>query len=94
MAYEIKPNSGSLFVNDKKEKPNHPDFKGQAIIEGVACWLSAWKKEAKDGKMYLSLSFQPKDDATKADKPVVEDPFTAKPKVISTDAPFDDDIPF
>jgi hypothetical protein len=55
------PNSGALFKNDRKEKPNHPDYTGSAEIEDVDYWLSAWIKDGKKGK-FMSLSFKPKED--------------------------------
>lgn len=45
MAYEQREGSGSLFKNDRKEQPNHPDYKGSALIGGVEYWVSAWIKE-------------------------------------------------
>jgi hypothetical protein len=53
MSYD---NSGALFRNDRKEKPNHPDHKGSATIEGVEYWVSAWIKEGKNGK-YFSMAY-------------------------------------
>ena len=53
--------SGVLFKNDKKATPKHPDYRGEAQIEGTAYWLSAWVKEAKDGRKYLSLAFTVKE---------------------------------
>ena len=60
MAYEINENTGSLFVNEKKETDNHPDRQGSALIEGVEYWVSGWLKKSKEGKPWLSLSFRPK----------------------------------
>jgi hypothetical protein len=56
MAFEMRDNSGSLFVNQRKQQPNHPDFTGKIMVGGVSWRLSAWKKQTKDGKSYLSLS--------------------------------------
>ena len=63
MAYEIHPNTGSLFRNDKATKPTDPSHTGQADIAGVAVWVSAWVNEAKDGRKYFSLKFTAKDQA-------------------------------
>ena len=77
---EAKDNSGILFKNDRKEKENHPDYKGSALIDGVEYWLASWIKEGKKGK-FLSLALQKKED-----KP-------AKPTAKNTE-PIDEDIPF
>lgn len=55
-------NTGILSRNDRKEQPNHPDFKGQINVAGVEYWLSGWVKERKDktGK-FFSLSVKPKE---------------------------------
>lgn len=62
MAYEQKPNTGSLFKNDRKETDSHPDYKGSALIDGLGeCWLDAWINTSKDGTKYMSLKLKPKD---------------------------------
>lgn len=61
MAYEIKDNTGSLFINDKREKDTHPNFKGSAKIDGKEYWISAWSKTSSNGKEFTSISFQSKD---------------------------------
>lgn len=61
MAYEMKPNTGSLFKNDRKETDTHPDYKGTALVDGLGeCWLDAWINTAKDGSKYMSLKLKPK----------------------------------
>ncbi len=66
--YEPKPNSGSIFNNERKESDKHPDRTGQGVLECPHCgkswqtWISGWLKESKDGKKYLSLAFQKKED--------------------------------
>jgi uncharacterized protein (DUF736 family) len=70
MAFEQKPNSGAMFVNEQKKTENHPDWRGDLhldktfIIEQmnkadgplVKIAVSGWTKTAKSGKDYLSLS--------------------------------------
>lgn len=60
MAFEQKPNSGALFVNNRKESEKHPDWSGSALIEGREFWISGWTKTGAKGDFY-SLSFKPKD---------------------------------
>ena len=55
-------NSAVLFKNDRKEKDNHPDYNGNAEVDGKEYWLNAWVKESsKTGKKFFSLSFTPKE---------------------------------
>lgn len=77
-----KDNSGVLFRNDKKDTPNHPDYKGGLTVNGQEYWLSAWIKEGKSGK-FMGLALSPKE-------PI------AKPSARSKDTGFDDgsDLPF
>ena len=62
-------NRGALFKNDKKTSDNHPDYKGQANVNGSDCWVSAWIKTDKTGKKYMSLSFQAKEAKQESPKP-------------------------
>ncbi len=61
MAYEPKDNSLTLFVNDRKDKPNQPDYRGDGIVNGVPVKLSAWKKKGQSGTVFLSIAVQNKD---------------------------------
>lgn len=78
MGYEQRDNSGSLFKNDKKTDPKHPDYKGDALIDGQSVWVSAWIKEGKNGK-FMSLSFNPKDGG--GSKPVGKPASTSSDEV-------------
>lgn len=77
--YQPKDDSGSLFKNDKKESENHPDYKGNALIDGIEYWVSSWVNTSKDGKKYMSLKFNAKDES-KVSKQIKEE--------------MSDDIPF
>jgi hypothetical protein len=54
-------NSGTFFVNDRKEKETHPDYTGKIDVEGVQYYLKGWKKTAKSGVNFLSLALDPVD---------------------------------
>jgi uncharacterized protein (DUF736 family) len=69
MAYEPKPNTGSLFINDKKQSPNQPDLRGsihvdKALLQNlmakggelVEISVAAWNKQSAKGVTYLSLA--------------------------------------
>ena len=89
MAYEMKPNTGSLFPNDRKDTSQHPDKRGSALIGGVEYWVSAWTKSTKAGAPWDSLSFQPKNkQAAPSSGETVAPPMAAR------DDAFDDALPF
>jgi len=76
-------NSGILFKNRDKETDRHPDYKGDATIEGRPYWLSAWVKDGRKGGKFLSISLRPKDAPA------------TKPKASTArDDEFSDSIPF
>jgi hypothetical protein len=49
-------NRGILFKNLRKWRPNHPDFTGEATIDGRKFKLAGWVKAGKRGEFY-SLAF-------------------------------------
>ena len=68
-AFTPNPNSGSLFNVKEKRNPNWPDIRGEIFVSRdlldsvmkqdgdlVKIAISAWRKEAKSGTKYLSLS--------------------------------------
>lgn len=65
MAYEQKPNNGSLWPNDKKTEEKHPDRTGSMLLECPHCqaqweaFLDGWLKES-NGKKWLSVRVKPK----------------------------------
>jgi hypothetical protein len=57
--FERKPNSGSLFKNEKKQNDTQPNATGRALIGGVEYLMSAWTNRLNDGRVYQSLRFTP-----------------------------------
>jgi hypothetical protein len=68
MSFETKDGQGALFKNDRKEKPAHPDYRGDLRVEGIDFKLAGWVKETRDGRKFLSLSAMPKE----AQRPIPE----------------------
>jgi len=60
MAFTPKDNSGSIWVNDRKDKDEHPDRTGTIMVAGTEYWINGWLKKTKDGKAFMSRSVKPK----------------------------------
>lgn len=78
--YQHKPNTGSLWKNDKKTDPKHPDTRGTALIDGKLYRISGWTREVKGSKM-SGLIFTPDEQKPQASAPTAS-------------VPSDDDLPF
>jgi hypothetical protein len=85
LAYEMKPDTGSLFKNERREKDTHAHAKGSALIDGVEYWVDAWTNTTNAGDKYQSLKFKRKDAAQSKPQPTGGSGF---------DAELDDDVPF
>jgi hypothetical protein len=93
MAYELKPNQGSLFATKVKKHPKAPDYFGELKIDvnslevenGVATVkLGGWKiKSESSGNTFLSIKI----DTWKPDN-------AQQPQTQSNNGDMDDDIPF
>jgi hypothetical protein len=90
MAYEQRPNSGTLFPNKSKPKPASPDYSGTLLIdlsamkvEGnlVTVRLAGWKKQGNKGT-FLSIA---------ASAPMDRQQEESKPQSMED---IDDDVPF
>ena len=91
MPYKHKPNSGSIFRNDKRDKETSPHMRGDALIDGVEYWVAAWTNTKADGERYQGLKFSRKDEQRQA-RPVQQP--IAQPNQSPLDGPFNDEIPF
>ena len=63
-------NSGVLFVNDRKEKDNQPDYTGNIVMGGVKKRLAGWKKTSKSDPSMTFLSISVSDFQDKKEEPV------------------------
>jgi hypothetical protein len=59
MAFVPKPNTGTLWPNDKKKTDMHPDVRGDMLAKTdddlIKISVAGWKKEI-NGKKTLSIS--------------------------------------
>ena len=93
MAYELKPNQGTLFATKVKKHPKAPDYFGELrveistleVVNGVAkVKLGGWKvKSESSGNTFLSIKI----DTWKPDN-------AQQPQTQSNNGDMDDDIPF
>ena len=58
-------NSGALFPAREKKSDRHPDMTGNLDVNGVEYYINAWTKVSKQGKKFLSLSINPKQQVAK-----------------------------
>lgn len=94
MAYELKPNTFSLFRNKEKTSDTHPAAKGSGRVQCPHCgqvadyFFDAWTNLTKDGDKYQAGKLKPRNAV-----PVAAPPEWAGKPVASPDIP-DDDLPF
>jgi hypothetical protein len=106
MAYELRPNSGTLFRNlGKKDNPKAPDFKGDALIEvngqHYQLDIGGWTKQTERAGKFLSLSIKLKGDRDSRNTRLEERSFRVgdslqriAPEKGPIREPGDEDIPF
>jgi len=68
MAFELKDGQGTLHKNDKEGNDKRPDYRGEAMIDGVLHETSGWLKDGAKGK-WMSLSIKPKQARAEPAKP-------------------------
>lgn len=54
MAYELKPNTFSAFVNNKNGNEKKPDWTGRINIDGKEKRIAVWQRKSASGIEYLS----------------------------------------
>lgn len=78
---------GVLFVNDRKQNQNSPDFTGNVVVGGVKKRLAAWKKE-KNGKKFFSIQLSDFNVAPATAPTGPSIPSDAPPVAFSNNDPF------
>ena len=51
-------NRGAIWGNTRKQKDTHPDFTGNAIVDGVEYKIAAWKRKPQASAKAPSLTFK------------------------------------
>ncbi len=72
---EVFEKAGTLFVNEKKESENAPDYTGPISSDGADRRIAAWKR-MKDGNPYMTFAVsdsQQKQEEPRGNKPSFED---------------------
>jgi hypothetical protein len=69
MAYEKRPNSGSVFKNNRRRNDNDPAYTGDCLIDGKEFWINCWPKKDKNGDTWLSFSFNEKKPRQQEEQP-------------------------
>jgi hypothetical protein len=99
--FKHRPNSGSLFLNKKRDANNPAQAKwatheGDIDIECPHCsksfgaFLSAWVKETKTGSRFFSLALK----AKTGKRPDAQAPLGDKSKPKDAQSGFNDEVPF
>lgn len=57
--------NGVAYWNDYKKLPKQPSYRGTLQIDGVQYKQAVWEKVSKNGKKYLSFSYEKVDDQPK-----------------------------
>ena len=85
---EVKPNSGMLMKNTRKQQDSHPDYTGTWVsADGVEHYLDGWMNTSKAGNKYIKLRMGKAKDAQYTPP--------AKPKPQPSNlGDMDDDAPF
>ena len=77
---EKKNNSGAIFKNNYKQMPNHPDYKGNCVVNGKEMDVAVWVKQTQKGESFFSLLF--------SEPYVAPEKMEHKPLVPNDDLPF------
>lgn len=84
MAYEMKPGTGSAFINDSGQ--GKAAFSGSfKLLDGTEYWISLYNNKTKAGKDYFGITVK-----QKGYRPATQDEVPAK----DISKTVDDEIPF
>lgn len=88
-------NSGAIFKNNKKTTESQPNAKGEALIDGVEYWISAWTNTSKKGELYQKLKFNRKEPTANTNASTTHTANSNTPNnLFNSNFSFDQDMPF
>lgn len=105
MAYEYRPNGGSLFRNtDMRPDKKDPDLTGKIMLpDGQLHWFKGWKKQTAAGDEWISVQIGNQVQGQAAQSQSAVPPLDAhsrakgngyQPQPAPSLTELDDDIPF
>lgn len=56
-----------LFKNEEQRNDKDPKYKGHGKAGGVDVWASGWINESREGKTYMKIKLQPKQERRRDD---------------------------
>jgi hypothetical protein len=78
MAYQPKPNEGSMGANKKKTKDTQPDATGKFMHDGHLHYFSAWRQQDTGTGIWYRISVKDADEYAQVDtttgEPQSDDP--------------------
>lgn len=91
MSYQHKENSGTLFINDRKEAPTHADWQGSCNVDGVEYWINEWNVTTdRQGNPLPKADYRKNVRFKRKDAQKMPRQQSMQPDP----APYDDEIPF
>lgn len=58
--YDKRDGDVAVFKNTRKTNPKAPDYKGDALVNGVVMEVGLWLKKDKNGNTFLVGTIKPK----------------------------------
>lgn len=86
MSYELKLNTFSAFINDKKGNEKKPDWTGKINIDGKEKRIAIWKRKSASGVEYLSGTIE--EPFKPAEQPAEPEKAEPQPEAVGDEIPF------
>ena len=98
MAFELRELQGNAFNNKHKKADNHPDMRGEFLLNGVAHEIAIWHKSGQAGPFIGFKISEKRERQQPAEQSISQRATPRRPDPISSGRSFksdmDDDVPF